>query len=83
MISSWNKTNSIFYKYLWVMVLIHFSWGMATNTLASHANKVLVILKIIQYKCGNIQFDLFCVMFDTVVVKFGPLNIVKIPMVNL
>ena len=50
------------------MVSSRLSWGMATKTLASQANKVLIIIKRIQYKCGNIPFDVFCDIFDTMVV---------------
>ena len=57
-----------YYKYLSVMVSSRLSWGMAFKTLASQANKVLIIIKRIQYKCGNIPFDVFCDIFDTMVV---------------
>ena len=54
-----------YYKYLGVMVSSRLSWGMATRTLASQANKMFIIIKVIQFKCRNIQFDVFCDIFDT------------------
>lgn len=60
-----------YYKYLAIMASSHLSWGMATKTLASQANKMLIMTPIIiKILCGNIPFDIiiynffYCILLE-------------------
>ena len=57
-----------YYKYLGLMMSNRLHWGVATKTLASQANKVLFIIKKLENKCGNIPLEVFCHLFDSMVV---------------